>query len=311
MKNTHLEDEEKKAFHAGLAGNIDFLSELTDKVLIDTYYCGSVYAEPADVPGQSHDMGASADNGILLSLDHRHKDIIRLTLEKGAEPVMVLSYAAKAGYMDIVQQALDMGAAAICGIAEAAAYNHMEIFSLLLENGADPKDPYVMKHAALYGHMNMVKYLLSEGADPNAGLEGAADGGYMDIVKLMLEHGADPNRGIEWAAANRYSDIVHLLISEGATNLGPGLHMAAYEGHADIVQLLLNHGADPNEGLDGATWSGHAEVLKLLLEQPGIDVNKKDDEGRTLLDAALDVDEEACAELLRAAGGKRGTEVGN
>ena len=133
----------------------------------------------------------------------------------------------------------------------------------------------------------------------------------MDIVKLMLEHGADPNRGIERAATNRYSDIVHLLISEGATNLGPGLHMAAYEGHADIVQLLLNHGADPNEGLDGATWSGHAEVLKLLMEQPGFDVNKKDDEGRTLLDAALDVDEEACAELLRAAGGKRGTEVGN
>ena len=312
-KSTHtttsMDEEQKNAFRAGYTGNVALLSTLTDKMLIDTYYSGAVFAEQSDEARQCFATGASADKESLLAFEHRHKDIIQLTLKHGAEPNMVLHYAAKAGYMDIVQQVLDMGAAAICGINAAAEHNHMEIFRLLVENVVDPKDPYNMKNAALYGRMGMVLLLLAEGADPNAGLEGAADGGYMDIVKLMLEHGADPNRGIESAAVNRYANIVRLLISEGATKLGTGLHMAAFEGYADIVELLLSHGATPYEGLHVAAWRGHAEVVKLLLAQPGIDVNKKDDEGRTPLDCALEFDEAACAELIRAAGGKESSEL--
>jgi len=72
---------------------------------------------------------------------------------------------------------------------------------------------------------------------------------------------------------------------------------------------LLEKGADPSKGIFGAAEGGHLEILMLLLSQPGIKVNAIDHRGKTPLDYAIEHKHTDCAELIRAAGGKRSSEL--
>jgi len=47
----------------------------------------------------------------------------------------------------------------------------------------------------------------------------------------------------------------------------------------------------------------------LLLSQPGIKVNDRSDDGKTPLDYAIEHKHTVCAKLIRAAGGKRSSEL--
>ena len=81
-------------------------------------------------------------------------------------------------------------------------------------------------------------------------------------------------------------------------------------GHPNLVLQCLENGADPSRGLIYAAMGGHPEIVKLLLAHPGIDVNKKDPNGITPLDLAERKGKNSeCAELIRAAGGKHGSEL--
>ena len=98
-------------------------------------------------------------------------------------------------------------------------------------------------------------------------------------------------------------DTVQLLFNSGAAP-DDALLEAAYRGHTDIVLFLLSKGVDPDRALPYAAKGGHVEIVKILLEQPTINVNAKDDYGRTALDRAVSNRHDECAELIRAAGGR-------
>ena len=78
-------------------------------------------------------------------------------------------------------------------------------------------------------------------------------------------------------------------------------------GDIEGVQAAIDNGADVNEeddlfGKTGLMWAfyrNHNNVVQLLLNQPQIDVNKVDQQGRSVLDWALNLDNhEGLAALL-------------
>lgn len=79
------------------------------------------------------------------------------------------------------------------------------------------------------------------------------------------------------------------------------LHYAAAYGWLDIVDLLLAAGADVNAGnswritpINIAMLKNHTGCVKRILDQPNVDVNCKDEKGRTLLLLSLvSLDEES------------------
>ena len=80
---------------------------------------------------------------------------------------------------------------------------------------------------------------------------------------------------------------------------------AAQRGHIPMVKLLLERGADPLKGTIGqrlplhfAAENGHTDTVRLLLEQPNVDPNAPDHDGRTAIFNAADKGHEAVVRLL-------------
>jgi len=72
------------------------------------------------------------------------------------------------------------------------------------------------------------------------------------------------------------------------------LHYAAAYGWLDCMELLLKTGADVNaqnswkiSPINIAMLKNHHGCVKRFLEEPNVDVNGKDDKGRTLIMLAL------------------------
>ena len=72
----------------------------------------------------------------------------------------------------------------------------------------------------------------------------------------------------------------------------------------DIMLLALDKGADPNAALACAAYWGYTDIVAHLLTLPGINVNAKNNNGKTPLQIAEKEGHTECAELLRAAGGE-------
>ncbi len=166
---------------------------------------------------------------------------------------------------------------------------------------------YYCTGAAVAGRTDLVLKCIErkKGASPNAALKGAAAAGHQKLVQMMLDKGASPDAGLWGAAFGGHMALAQSMLERGAKDLSDGLISAACSGHCDIVQLMLDNGADPNRGLHFAAEMGHTDVVKLLLAHPGINVNATIRQDKTPLDWAEENGHTECAELIRAAGGKR------
>ncbi len=76
--------------------------------------------------------------------------------------------------------------------------------------------------------------------------------------------------------------------------MNTALHNAAAYGWMECIELLIQAGADVNATnswkitpINIAMLKNHQGCVKLLLDQPNVDVNGKDEKGRTLLHLAL------------------------
>ena len=98
------------------------------------------------------------------------------------------------------------------------------------------------------------------------------------------------------ACRNGHADIATLLIKHNAdmeladTSDNTPLHHAAAYGWLECVQLLLKYGANPcpenawkTTPLTIALQKNHIAIVKELLKTSDMNVNSKDDEGRTIL----------------------------
>ena len=192
----------------------------------------------------------------------------------------------------------------------------------------DSTNSFALLMNAIYeGELELVTYLIDrvedlEGEDERHffPLMAAASEDEVEIARLLLDRGVDVNHlnSQGWTALTEAADegsleVARLLLSAGArVDLrGPGayrnaLEMAASEGHTAMLELLIENGGDPaaTNALHLAANEGEVSIVRLLLHL-GVDVNGRDEHGRTPLMHAASEDQPAVVRLLLAAGADR------
>ena len=145
---------------------------------------------------------------MYASLDG-HTDIVKLLLERGADPNIKHSIYGHTALM------------------KATENSHIDIIRILLESDVDIniQNSYgdaSLIYASREGRIEIVRLLLENGADPNiknnwseTPLMMASISGHSDIVRLLLERGADINiqnrYGFTAYDKTRYRDIKNLI----------------------------------------------------------------------------------------------------
>lgn len=223
----------------------------------------------------------------------------------------------------------------------AARNGSEKMVDLLLSKGAGinilSSSGTPLHSAVLSGNTNIILRLLMSGADINAvitssgwtPLHTAARSGWFDTTKVLVEQGINLNtidkRGmtaLHYAAfsGNREAEKVAVFLlkngaefNTAAIDKSTPLLAAVQTGKDEAVELFLEKGADicPMENITQRTMlhlaaiQGYGNITRLLIEN-GIDINARDQSGRTALDYAEKHGNQKVAEYIYAAGGKSG-----
>jgi ankyrin repeat protein len=177
--------------------------------------------------------------------------------------------AAETGDIETVKVFLDKGVMVNyansrqwTALLSATREGHLEIVQLLLKHGADTKSiNNALRFAIQRGHLEIAKLLLENGVDAegvNRGLELAAKHGCLEIVKLFL------NSGVEIDNNNHALVLAFLKIDDVERNI------RANANNQDYLTVLKSLLKDANA------------IIQLLIEA-GININARDDRGRSAL----------------------------
>ena len=237
---------------------------------------------------------------IFYAAANSNHEILEFLLERGTEfreankkKITALMVAAELGRHKNVELLLKRGDVhkkksrdGYAAIHYAAMNNHIQTIEVLLANGADinlaGKDRMTaLAIASARGHYDTVKYLLSKGAKT--------------IKKDKFKRTA-----LILALKNCHGRIATLLITQGCPVDEPDssdnfpIHYACAYGCYGALESLVKAGADPNvysswklTPIAAAMLKNHYAIINKLLEYPNIDVNCKDDKGRTLLSNSI------------------------
>ncbi|KAH7420232.1 ankyrin repeat-containing domain protein [Cadophora sp. MPI-SDFR-AT-0126] len=196
-------------------------------------------------------------------------------------------------------------------LTTAIRENRPELVDLLLMRGADPHVrgenwPLCMAVAK----PQILKKLLTVVKEPQAFkgiMEMAVHADQLESVKMLIAAGVsveDKNGGVfsplTTAIREDHRPIVKYLLTDGGADVNsPGEHLPivkslrTYRGNeTEILELLLEHGADPNmmyrgwNGVMQAVENGEADVLRLLARKAGVDLEVRDEMGRTVVEMA-------------------------
>jgi ankyrin repeat protein len=131
----------------------------------------------------------------------------------------------------------------------------------------------------------------------------AASQGNYELCEFLLERKARvlskdkyKRTALIMAVRNGHTRIASLLLQNGSewdhsdSSFNTPLHYAAGSGFIECIDLLIKHGADVNAQnswkvtpITIAMLNNHIGTVKRLLQEPTVDVNGKDEKGRTLL----------------------------
>ncbi|KAI1856775.1 hypothetical protein JX265_011416 [Neoarthrinium moseri] len=196
-------------------------------------------------------------------------------------------------------------------LTTAIRENRPELVDLLLQRGADPNVrgqdwPVCMA----VRQPAILKRLLPTLAEPRAFkgvMEMAVVANQLESIKLLLRAGVsveDRNGGVfsplTTAIREDRKEIVKFLLEEaGADPNAPGEHLPIvkalrrlHDSDTEILEMVLDKGADPNKVYRGhnaiiqALENGDADVLKLLVDKCGVDLEARDESGRTVVELA-------------------------
>lgn len=188
-------------------------------------------------------------------------------------------------------------------------------------NGKAASGVSALTQAAHSGHQELAIFLLERGADPNS-----IDGGYtalhaavlrseVKLVAALLEHGAIFDAPVEHGSPGRRFSADYSIRSQLIGR--DAFWMAAKYGEVEILKILLEAGADPlmiddngitalqvamgnsgssldwrrdrigNEELDLVEEERRTYELAQILIDEGVDVNAKDNRGRSAIHHAV------------------------
>ncbi len=229
-----------------------------------------------------------------------HLEIVRLLLERGADPNLPEEGIAPDGH----------------ALYSAAANGHHEIVQLLLDHGAHPNvevesSADTLSRIITNGDQKLIDLLCARGAargvhllayyndlrtaaavfatnpaladDPDA-LANAASEGHEGFVRLMLKHRPDLPRRVSfpgWAVGAKTREVNELLFQHGMNPSAPDwlgitrLHHFARNGDIEKAALFLDHGADLHARdedvcstpLGWAAKFGQKPMVELLLKR--------------------------------------------
>ena len=130
----------------------------------------------------------------------------------------------------------------------------------------------------------------------------AAANGDLEMVKLLVNHAKIEKHdrykrtALTHAVMNGSAHVASFLLSMGAnpnkldTSGNSNLHYACAYGWYFCMKTLLEAGAEVNACNEWkltpvavSLLKGHVGISKFLLDQPGVDINFKDDKGRTVI----------------------------
>lgn len=169
-----------------------------------------------------------------------------------------------------------------CAIHAAVVYNHISVLKVLHENGVDMNQNYKFGKSPL--HL-------------------AAEEGLYEVAEYLIDIGCSTVKRDKFkrtiaitAIKNGYSRFSALLFKHGCPWNEPDssenypLHYACAYGAHDIIDVLLKAGADINQlnswkmtPISIAVLKNHKRVVAKILEYDNVDVDCKDDSGRTLI----------------------------
>ncbi|XP_067656244.1 serine/threonine-protein phosphatase 6 regulatory ankyrin repeat subunit B-like [Haliotis asinina] len=198
-----------------------------------------------------------------------------------------------------------------------ASHGHRHVFEFLISKGANASLVAVnggnILHAASEGgHEELVKCILSQNiVDVNSRdkmgrtpVMWAAFCGQRDVYNLLVKAGANISlvdntlRNILFlATGSGHMQIVQDILTRDKAELNSradgdmtALMLSAFCGNKEMYDLLISKGADvllvDDKGwniLQVACWGGHVHVVKYILSQNIVDINSRDNEGRTSL----------------------------
>eukprot|EP00756_Hemistasia_phaeocysticola_P001607 Hpha_TRINITY_DN11132_c0_g1::TRINITY_DN11132_c0_g1_i1::g.27839::m.27839 len=270
----------------------------------------------------------SGDSAIHIAAKGGDWDIVRLLLEKGADPDLsewsleitdqwndiwrycerkapaVAAHAISAGRLDIVELLLEQKAERESLVECAINAGHINVFQLLLDKGV-PLHASDINAAILNTRLDMVKLLVEKGAEPDDScLCMAIKKGCLDIVQYLVDKGARPtDSALKVAVDGGHFDAVRLFLEKGARPIDYALVAAVEGGHFDVVRLLLEKGANPNardmNSHDGEEVVPDKTVLMIAIGQQllglaellldhGADPSLQDSLGNSTLMIAID-----------------------
>lgn len=168
--------------------------------------------------------------------------------------------------------------------------------------------------------LEIVKLLLEAGASTDGLLDPACWSNNTAMVDLLIAHGARLENGdtLNHAACDGHFDLLAKLVANGAdlkdkrgtehhggyTPFGCAVTCRSVQG----AQWFMDQGEDPNDvgsptgetALHLAARFGAAAPLLQLLIDRGVDVKRKDAQGRTAFDMAMEAKKTKTAEFLAA-----------
>jgi ankyrin repeat protein len=277
--------------------------------------------DPAAVAALARDpaLNAADESGttpLMYAVLYARPDVVALLLDRGAAVNSANKYGSTAlmwaaPRTALVRLLLSRGATVdrkasdgTTAVVVAARVGNVDAMRALVSTRADVSDPVTrtllltaafssLRTAGVRDYLASIGVSLRSASDLKGPVLGRQTG-HPEVLEQMLRAGVDPHQQIP---------LITMSI--------PTILVAAHEGHVESIRALMKAGVDPS-GTTSRGWTALMMVaagdtpsvpaMQALLSA-GVNIDAKDDEGRTALDWALTHGETEAAKFLRAAGG--------